>query len=174
MTASLNAYPSEDWVSPRVEIRLSPIHGRGTFARSPLALGETVAIWGGGFVGKDEAERARSQGKLVGQLDDDLYTVEERGEHATYFMNHSCDPNVWFADAVTLVARRDIVPGEELTLDYALFEACEDFTMPWQCVCGLRLCRERITGRDSRLPELQRRYAGHFSPLIAGRIARLG
>jgi SET domain-containing protein len=33
--------------------------------------------------------------------------------------NHSCDPNLWHADVVTITARRDIAAGEELTIDYA-------------------------------------------------------
>lgn len=106
------------------------------FATGVFTPGETVVIWGGTFVRMQEAERARAQGELVMQLDDDLYSIEERGEDPTYFMNHSCDPNVWMADAVTLVARQAIALDEELTVDYALFEASQDFTMEWECVCG--------------------------------------
>ena len=136
------------------------------FATTPIAPGETVIIWGGTFVGMEEAERARAQGQVVMQLDDGVFSVEERGEYLSFFMNHSCDPNVWMADAVTLAARHDIVPGEELTADYALFEASEGFTVEWDCVCGSHDCRKLVTGRDWRLPELQERYAGHFLPLI--------
>ncbi len=38
-------------------------------------------------------------------------------------LNHSCDSNLWMADEATVVARRDIAAGEELTLDYALHPA---------------------------------------------------
>lgn len=62
------------------------------------------------------------------QLDDNLYSVEERGADETYFTNHSCDPNVWMMNAVTLGTRRCIPTGEELTVDYALFEAVGNFT----------------------------------------------
>ena len=140
---------------------------------SPIPPGETVVIWGGTFVETAEAELARGQGKVVMQLDDGVYSVEERGENLTYFMNHSCDPNVWMADAVTLVSRRDIGLGEELTADYALWEANEYAVTGWECVCGSPDCRERITARDWRLSELQQRYAGHFLPIIGKRIARL-
>ena len=140
---------------------------------SPITPGETVVIWGGTFVEREEAERARAQGKVVMQLDDGVYSVEERGEAPSYFMNHSCDPNVWMADTVALVARRGIVPGEELTVDYALFQANQHAVMEWECVCGSPDCRKRITARDWRLPQLQGRYARHFLPLIAKRIARL-
>ena len=130
------------------------------FAISPLSAEETVVIWGGTFVGTEEAESARTQGKLVMQIDDDLYSIEERDEDPTYFMNHSCDPNVWMADAVTLVARRGILLGQELTVDYALFEASEDFVLEWECVCGSTDCRNRVTGRDWRRPDLQARFSG--------------
>jgi hypothetical protein len=76
-------------------------------------------------------------------------------------------------DEVTLVARRDIAQDEELTADYAMWEADENHVMRWACVCGSPRCRGRVTGQDWRLPELPQRYRGHFSPLINQRIARL-
>ena len=93
---------------------------------------------------RETSERARAEGKLIMQLDDDLYSAEDPGEDETYFMNHSCEPNVWMADTVTLVTRRCISPGEELTIDYALFEAVEDFMAEWECVCGSNSCRKRV------------------------------
>ena len=168
-----DAYRKEPWLDPRLELGPSPIHGLGTFTTAVIDAGEVVSAWGGTFATAHEAARAKALGKLVMRVDDNLYAVEERGEHATYFINHSCDPNVWMAGALTMAARRRIAPREELTVDYALFEEEEDFTMPWECVCGSPICRKRITGRDWRLPDLQRRYAGHFLPVIAKRIARL-
>lgn len=186
---AMKEYRKKSWIDPRIEIRSSPIHGKGMFAVAPIEKGEVVVIWGlpQTYLSKDDAERAaekgRAEGKcvLVGQLDEDLFTVEEmvisgtsaRGTDITDFMNHSCNPNVWHEDEVTLTARRDIKPNEELTLDYALDEADEDFVKPWECICGSPLCRKRITGKDWRIPELQKRYRGHFTPLINKRIAKL-
>ena len=164
------AKPRESWVNPKVEIGLSPIHARGILASSPITEGEVIVIWGGPLVGKKEADRARVEGKVAMQLDDGLYSVEERGEDSTYFMNHSCGPNVWMEDGVIVVTRRDIGPGEELTVDYALFEASASFRSTWECVCGSTRCRGRVTGQDWQGRELQQRYAGHFLPLIARRI----
>jgi hypothetical protein len=104
----------------------------------------------------------------VSWLPQDGYDVAEE------YLNHSCDPNVWLDDEVTLSARRTIAPGEELTSDYALWELNEDHVSPWLCRCGSRLCRGRFTGQDWRSPELQRRYAGHFHPTIEARIAQRG
>jgi hypothetical protein len=87
-----------------------------------------------------------------------------------HYMNHSCDPNVWMTDEVTLVARRDVAQDEELTADYAMWEADEGYVSRWVCTCGSPLCRGRVTGQDWRLPELQQRMSGHFSPFINDRI----
>ncbi len=85
-------------------------------------------------------------------------------------INHSCDSNLWLADEVTLVARRDIAPGEELSLDYALTTVEPAWTLDQPCHCGSPLCRHVITGNDWRLPDVRRRYQGHFAPFINARI----
>lgn len=165
-------YPEKSSISPKLEIRSSPIQGGGIFAKEHIKAGETVIIWGGNYVSKEEAMRAKNQeGKVVLQLDDNLFTVEDKGEDPAYFINHSCDPNIWMKNAFTFVARRDIQPGEELTSDYILWEA-EDYVAKWDCKCGSPLCRKKITGKDWRLPELQKRYKNHFIPLINKRIRK--
>jgi len=173
----MRKYRENPWIDLRVEIRPSPSHGNGMFAKAHIRQGEVVAIWGGKFVEKDEAEKARKAGKMVQQIEEGVYDVfdsEEASKDPTYMMNHSCDPNVWMNDEVTLVARRSIEPEEELTIDYAMFEADEDHVLPWECKCGSPTCRKKITGKDWRLRELQRRYGEHFSPLINRRIRTPG
>jgi uncharacterized protein len=73
-------------------------------------------------------------------------------------------------DEVTLVTRRAIEAGEELTADYALWEMDESWVSGWKCNCGSIHCRGTITGDDWRLRELQARYKGHFLPVITERI----
>jgi len=70
------------------------------------------------------------------------------------------------SNEVTLVARRAIEPGEELTTDYALFELDRDWSARWRCRCGTPHCRGVVTGRDYELPELQERYGTHFHPAL--------
>jgi hypothetical protein len=74
-------------------------------------------------------------------------------------LNHSCDPNTWFAGDA-LVTRRDIAAGEELTVDYAT--ASDDFVL--MCHCETYRCRQVIEGTDWQIPQLQQRYSGHWSP----------
>jgi uncharacterized protein len=165
-------YPKESWINPKIDIRSSPLHGIGMFANSLIKAGETVVIWGGNYVSKHESEKRKKEGEIVMHLDDDLYSIEERGDDLSYFINHSCDPNIWMQDAITLLARRDIITGEELTADYALWEGDEEHIAPWTCHCGSSICRTKITGKDWQIPELQKSYAHHFSPLINKRISQ--
>ncbi len=162
----------KDWINPKIEIREAFGKGRGMFAINPISKGEKVMIWGGEYVNKKEAEKAKITGKLVMQFDDDLFTIEDRGDDLGYFINHSCDSNIWMSDISTLIAKRDIKIGEELTVDYALFEADENHISKWECKCGASVCRKRITGKDYRLPELQERYKDHFLPFINKKIKK--
>ena len=166
-------YPVQTWTDSRIAIRGSSIGGRGMFATAPIRAGEKLVVFGGIYMDAEGAEQAKSQNKLVMQWDDDVYSVEERGDDDGYFINHSCDPNMWMQDAFTLIARRDIQTGEEITADYALFEADPNFVSKWKCSCRSPLCSERVTGEDWRLRELQERYRGHLSPLLNKRIEHL-
>jgi hypothetical protein len=173
--------PRDSWFSPKIKIQGSDVHGRGTFAAERIAAAEVVEVWGertGGettviYTGDLEAvQLARREGKVVMQWDDELFSIEDKGGDDGYFLNHSCDSSLGFKDAFTLVARRDIEPGEEVTLDYVLFESDEAFVATWCCTCGAETCRRRVTGKDWQRGEVQARYAGYFTPLLEKRIAR--
>lgn len=168
----MNEYPKESWMSPKVEIRESGI-GKGMFAKEPINEGEKVVIFGGDTCNTEEAKAWEKKGKLIMQWDDDLWTYEDKGDDDTYFINHSCDGNLWMEGVSTLVARRDISQGEEVTADYALWEADENDIKPWDCHCGSPLCRHKITGKDYLLPKLQERYKRHFSLLNNKKIENL-
>jgi 2-polyprenyl-3-methyl-5-hydroxy-6-metoxy-1,4-benzoquinol methylase len=134
-----------------------------------------VNVWGGTLLLEERDIRGwraiewRDRGYSWAAIGEGLY-LAGHGEDPADYINHSCDPNVWMRDEVTLVARRDIAVGEELTIDYALFEETEEWTAPWTCRCGSEHCRGEHSGRAWRRKDLQERYAGHFSPFINERI----
>jgi hypothetical protein len=83
-------------------------------------------------------------------------------------LNHSCDANAWLVDDVTLVARRDIAAGEEITLDQGTWNFEEDDYV-WDqdhCTCGANGCRKALTHNDWQLALVQDRYRGHFHPFV--------
>jgi len=121
---SSNIYRPTSWYDVRVEIRPSLIQGGGMFARQPIQAGEILAIVGGTVMTEDEfhAYIATIPRYNATQIGERLHLVDliQAPENVAGSMNHSCDSNLWLQDEVTMVARRAIAAGEELTLDYAL------------------------------------------------------
>jgi uncharacterized protein len=96
------------------------------------------------------------------------HLVCEQGEEK--FMNHSCDPNTWWLDNETMVARRDIQPGEEITYDYATTEIVIPYTMT--CRCGSAICRGVVSNNDYLDPVWQARFGDHLPTHTRQAIAR--
>jgi hypothetical protein len=97
----------------RVIVRESPIHGLGVFAIENIKYGEVVGVMGG-IVSADYDEHS----EYVCQFEDwngNAYYVEPFAPFK--YLNHSNEANVdW--DTPVLRAQRDIVAGEEITIDY--------------------------------------------------------
>jgi hypothetical protein len=83
-------------------------------------------------------------------------------------VNHGCDPNLGWAYEHTLETLRDIAAGEELVVDYAM--SVTDPAYLLRCHCDSYRCRQMVEGTDWRIPQLQRRYAGHWAPDVQRRI----
>lgn len=147
----------------------SLIEGQGLFAKEKLSEGEIVVVMGGQVLSDNEFRALKLLKYSAAAIGEGLHILMDTPNPAEYG-NHSCDQNTWMADEVTTVARRDIAAGEEVTIDYALFTASEDCSM--RCNCGSAPCRGMIRGEDWRLPELQERYAGRFTPFLNARIKR--
>ena len=161
------------YISPKAEVRESPIHGRGLFAREAFAAGEVVCVKGG-YVFDRETLRSMPgwYASAEIQVAEDLFMgplAEEEREGSMVFSNHSCEPNVGVRGQIVFVAMRDIEAGEELTHDWA---TTDDDDYELECRCGAQTCRKVINGQDWRRPELQEKYRGYFSTYLADRIAR--
>ncbi len=168
-------YRGQTWLHPGLKLRPSRIHGKGLVATRPLRQGETVLIFGGTLFSKAQVDTGKANNRTLMQVDDDSW-LGNRAEEPVgedYFVNHSCEPNLWMSDEVTLVARRNIAAGEEVTMDYAMHFADPNWTMSNPCKCGSLLCRQVVTGKDWMLGQLQTRYRDHFSPFLNRRVAGL-
>lgn len=126
---------------------------------------------GGRLVTRDELEAMMAEpGVYIDSISvgDGIDLLIPPGQDV-HFANHSCDPNMWHADAFTVVARRDIAAGEEITIDYATHSDAQGVLL--ECSCGSELCRGLITGTDWQVPELRERYGDHWAPVLLERIA---
>lgn len=167
--------PLLSYLSPKTEVRSSPIEGRGLFAVAPLARGEIVCVKGGAVFGRETLKEVAAElGPAEIQIADDLFIGPLRAEDregAMIFSNHSCEPNIGVAGQIVFVALRDIAAGEELTHDWA---TTDDDSYEMACRCGAPACRGVITGQDWQKPELQEKYRGSFSWYLERKIRREG
>jgi len=134
-----------------VEVRDSPIHGRGVFAVSEIPAGDLIREY-----------------NLIREITASSPLDPEQGEfveHCTYladrvflvgppdrFFNHSCDPSAYKRfqkSVIEIVARRDIAAGSEITHDY-LINTHSGST--WSCRCGSVRCRGTMPASFFELP----------------------
>ena len=162
-----------DLIAVSTEIRsLDDARSHGLFTVEPVAAGSIVAVFGGRAVHADEFRTfSPFRQRHALQIGDDIYlTMIDEGDGLDVgdYINHSCDPSLVLVGDITLAARRDLAAGEQLTYDYATSDSTpyDEF----ECECHAAACRGKVTGEDWMDPELQRRYAGHFSPYLQRRI----
>ncbi len=161
------------YLSPKLDARPSPSNGGyGVYALEAVHTGELLAVWGGDVVNSEQLAglALRTQQHSI-QVEENLYLIPTRPPEPADYVNHSCEPNAGLMGQITLVALRDIVPGEEVCFDYAMCDGSpyDEF----ECACGAPACRRRINRNDWARPELWERYNGHFSPYLQRRIDRL-
>jgi hypothetical protein len=94
-----NKHLPKTWVSPKQEVRPSPIQGKGMFARQTIGQGEVVEIIGGQLMSEEEFvifQKNSSQYNAV-QIAETLHLVEfpENTYQREGSINHSCDSNLW-------------------------------------------------------------------------------
>ncbi len=64
------------------------------------------------------------------------------------FINHACEPTLGYDARGDVVARGDLAPGDELTLDYGGFVV--NYDERFACRCGAARCRGGVTRDDWR------------------------
>ncbi|NJN44660.1 MAG: SET domain-containing protein [Anaerolineae bacterium] len=159
------------YLSPKLEVRAW--HGQfGVFAVEPVKTGELISVWSGIVVNAEQLSQLpdETQRHTI-QVEEGLFFASILPDEPADYINHSCNPNAGLVGQLTLVAMRNIKPGEEIGFDYATADSTpyDEF----DCECGANNCRGRVTGNDWRKPELWRRYKGHFMPYLQRRIDRL-
>ncbi len=139
--------------SPLIEVRESPLHGKGVFALRSIPRGRRVIEYLGERVSHREADR-RYDDKDANDNHTFLFIVDGRtvidagvdGNDAR-FVNHACEPNcesVIEDRRVFIEALRTIKPGEELTYDYQIQREDDDppdVDEVFACRCGFAGCR---------------------------------
>jgi SET domain-containing protein len=139
--------------SPLVEVRNSPVHGRGVFAVAPIKKGTRILEYLGDRVSHDAADE-RYEDHDESDNHTFLFIVDKHtvidagvGGNDARFINHQCSGNcesVIENRRVFIDAVRDIEPGQELGYDYEIGREKDDppnVDEIYACRCGSPQCR---------------------------------
>jgi SET domain-containing protein len=163
-------YLPRSWVSPKVLLGDSRIQGRGVFARKEILKGEKLMEFGGETISRGQMDSGDYRIRSIWPVGRDAFIalpISDPHVSLDEYLNHSCDANTWLDDEVTLTARRDIEPGEEITLDQGTWNIEDAYIEDREpCSCGAENCRGMLAEDDWKRADVQERYAGHFHPLI--------
>ena len=131
-------------MSVRLKVKKSNIYGKGCYALMHFPARKKIETYAGELIKGSRKIQARirrqaeSAIKII-TIDEDTAIDGAVGGNETAYINHSCDPNAFIRIVpglkVAVFARRDIQPGEELTIDY------RDPDHPEVCHCGAPNCR---------------------------------
>lgn len=129
----------------RLRLSYSPIHRWGIYAEELIPKGRKVIEYTGEKISRRETKRRFAERK-----ENYLFTLNSYwtidgavGGSGAQYINHSCDPNcraVIQRGHILYMAKRDIAPGEELTIDYRFDKDVERV----ECLCGTAACRGTI------------------------------
>ena len=150
-------------VNEWLELRRSPIHGLGGFARRDIPKGTRIIEYAGEKISNAEADR-RYDDEAMKRHHTFLFILNSRtcvdaayeGNEAR-FLNHSCAPNceaVIERGHIWIEALTDIPAGAELVYDYQ-YEDDPEYTEEdrrfYACGCGAANCRGTIVKTRRRL-----------------------
>jgi uncharacterized protein len=141
----------------RVKMRDSKIHGRGVFAKRPIAKGTRIVEYKGERITWKQADQrypddpdAPSHTFLfsVGKV---VIDANRKGNVARW-INHSCSPNCEAVEdegRIYIEAIRDIKAGAELGYEYNItFDErhTKALKQRYRCLCGHKSCRGTLLG----------------------------
>ncbi len=136
-------------IHPCTEVRkVNDVIGCGVFAVSMIPAGTIVYVKDPLEIEISPSRYQRLNGLYRGQLDWFSY-IDARGWRIlswdiAKFVNHCCQPNTISTGFGFEIAVKDILPGEEITDEYGLFNL--PVAMP--CSCQGPNCRGQVTPED--------------------------
>jgi hypothetical protein len=160
------------WFHNGLFVKESSIDGVGVFSATAIQDGEVLIRFGGFLVHPEDVLHERAVRSTSIGLSEYVSICEMVGwpKDLSDHLNHSCDPNTGFLDALTLVATRNVDRDEEITVDYAYWEGDQTWVLKRQCDCKSGNCRRTISGKDWQDLTIASRLVKHASPFIRRRI----
>lgn len=121
-----------------VYVKNSELHGYGIFASRYIKEGEEILIIHGEVIDEAECIRRENDENNVYIFWNEDYYIDTTKSIPIKYINHDCNCNCIVEDrdefTLSLIALKDILPDEELTIDYGYEEIYD--------LCGCNKCKE--------------------------------
>ena len=152
-SASTTSDKSASTDARRILTRRSGVHGKGVFALTDLAEGETIIEYVGEVISWKEALRRHPHDPtdpnhtFYFHMDEKHVIDAKHGGNSSRWINHACKPNCEADEdggRVFIKALRNITAGEELFYDYGLIidaKYTKKLLAEYPCWCGAKKCR---------------------------------
>ncbi len=113
-----------------------PGTGMGLFATQDIRAGDFILEYTGEKISTVHADSLKTQ--YLFEINDQWTIDGSPLSNTARYINHSCDPNTEAEiedDRIMIYAIKNVVSGEEITIDYDL-EYFDEFIRPFGCKCG--------------------------------------
>ena len=149
----------------RIQTRRSGVHGKGVFALTDFAKGETIIEYVGEIISWKEALRRHPHDPtdpnhtFYFHIDETHVIDALYGGNSSRWINHSCKPSCEPDEVdgrIFIKAIRDIKAGEELSYDYGLVidaPMTPELKLEYPCWCGTKKCRGTLLSSTSEFPK---------------------
>ena len=119
--------------------------GLGLFATAPFKRGDFIVEYTGEHISHEESDRRG--GKYLFILDEKIVIDGKGRENIARYINHACKPNAEAEadeeeEKVRILAKRKILPGEEITYDYGK-DYWDEYIKPFGCRCATCLLEKK-------------------------------
>ncbi|MDD2807273.1 MAG: SET domain-containing protein [Patescibacteria group bacterium] len=126
-----------------------------------IAAGETILAFEKKFVSYSTNKTLR--------IDENTHQISADPNSPENFINHSCDANAYIDfKSLSLVARRPITSGEEITYNYCTSDYDEEDI--FECHCQSAKCKKYIAGFKSLRLSEKLELREQLSPFLAQKL----
>lgn len=141
------------------------MHGKGVFALTDFAKGETIIEYVGEIISWKEALRRHPHDPtdpnhtFYFHIDEKHVIDAKYGGNSSRWINHSCKPSCEPDEVdgrIFIKAIRDIKAGEELSYDYGLVidaPMTPELKLEYPCWCSAKKCRGTLLSSTSEFPK---------------------
>ena len=162
----------DPWFSKGLLLKASKIHGLGLFTSANIASGKLILTFGGCLLPLSNRRSTDVIPSTAIPLSENIILAEctNAQKDLSDYINHSCNPNIGFRDAISIIAIKNIKKGEELVIDYAFWEVDPSWKLKHDCNCGNKNCRGTISGVDWKQIKSTHIHFNYLSPFLKRRI----